>query len=80
MRKEPSSETTARWRLSGEKPKSVMRWLEIFHEATGFAFWFFELTDLLMWSGLRSGSNGFGEGVGALLDSGVKAASSRSLS
>lgn len=46
---EPSSETTASRRLSGEKEKALILWFESFHAATGLNFWFFELTDFWTW-------------------------------
>ena len=45
---EPSSDTTARCRLSGENANALIRWFESFHAATGLNFWFLECTDLLI--------------------------------
>ena len=82
MRREPSSETTARCRESGLKAKARMRWLDIFQLATGLDFWFLLFTDLFMWRGWGSESVPLGMWavVGVGLVSGTKAASSRSLS
>jgi len=69
----------------------VMRWLEICQLATGLAFWFLEFTDLFMCRGASSLAEFersklkrlYGLvplGVVVLFSSGMKAASSRSLS
>ena len=50
MRRVPSSDTTAKCRLSGENAKALMRWFDNFQKETGLNFWFLECTDLSTWS------------------------------
>ena len=54
IRSVPSSDTTARCRLSGEKEKPLILEFDILQAATGLVFWFLEYTDLLICNGLYS--------------------------
>ena len=45
---DPSSDTMARWRRSGENSNALTFDLETCQYETGFVFWFLELTDFLI--------------------------------
>ena len=48
IRNDPSSDTTAKCRLSGENAKAFIFELDVFQYDTGFVFWFLEFTDFFI--------------------------------